>query len=170
MNAQRPSSALILIAQLHSQNRLRSSLKPTFITMQFKAIALALLAIAAPALGVTLSYDEAYDNASASLATVACSDGANGLLTKGFSTFGSLPHFPNIGGAQAVAGWNSAACGSCWQLAYNGKSINVLAVDHADAGFNVAKGAMDTLTNGQAAALGRIDVAATQVAASACGL
>ena len=137
--------------------------------MQFKALALALLA-AAPAFGVTLSYDETYDKSSGSLSTVACSDGSHGLLTKGFSTFGSLPHFPNIGGAAAIAGWNSASCGTCWQLTYNGKSINVLAVDHADAGFNVAKGAMDTLTNGQAAALGRIDVTATQVAASACGL
>ena len=138
--------------------------------MQFKTVALALLAVAAPALGVTLSYDEAYDNASASLATVACSDGSHGLLTKGFSTFGSLPHFPNIGGAAAIAGWNSASCGTCWQLTYNGKSINVLAVDHADAGFNVAKGAMNSLTNGQAEKLGRIDVTAKQVAASKCGL
>ena len=138
--------------------------------MQLTRIVLALSALVSSALAVTVSYDETYDNKSGRLTTVACSDGENGLLTKGFSTFGSLPHFPNIGGAQAVAGWNSAACGSCWQLTYNGKSINVLAVDHADAGFNVAKGAMDTLTNGQAAALGRIDVAATQVAASACGL
>ena len=139
--------------------------------MQFKALALAILAAAAaPALGVTLSYDETYDNSAGSLSTVACSDGSNGLLTKGFSTFGSLPHFPNVGGAQAVGGWNSASCGTCWQLTWNGKSINVLAIDHADEGFNVAKEAMDTLTGGQAAALGRIDVDATQVDASACGL
>ena len=139
--------------------------------MQFKALALAILAAAAaPVLGVTLSYDETYDNSAGSLSTVACSDGSNGLLTKGFSTFGSLPHFPNVGGAQAVAGWNSASCGSCWKLTYNGKSINVLAIDHAASGFNIAKAAMNTLTNGQAEALGRIDVTATQVSASSCGL
>ena len=45
--------------------------------------ALALLFTTAAAQGVTLSYDTAYDDASTSLATVACSDGANGLLTKG---------------------------------------------------------------------------------------
>ncbi|KAH9918368.1 immunomodulatory protein [Epithele typhae] len=139
--------------------------------MQFKAAALAALALlAAPALGVTLSYDETYDKSSNSLAIVACSDGSHGMLTKGFTTFGSLPHFPNIGGAVAIAGWNDADCGSCWQLTYNGKSINVLAIDHAGAGFNIAKAAMNTLTNGQAVQLGRIDVTAKQVAASVCGL
>ena len=138
--------------------------------MQFKTIALAALALAAPALGVTVSFDEAYDNGSASLATVACSDGPNGLLTKGFSTFNSLPHFPNIGGAAAVGGWNSAQCGSCWQLTFNGRSINVLAVDHTDAGFNIAKAAMNTLTGGHAEEFGRVDATATQVSASACGL
>ncbi|KAI0355066.1 immunomodulatory protein [Trametes cingulata] len=139
--------------------------------MQFKAFALAALAVfVSSALGVTVSYDESYDNGSASLATVSCSDGPNGMLTKGFSTFGSLPHFPNIGGAAAVGGWNSPQCGTCWQLTFNGKSINVLAIDHANEGFNIALEAMNTLTNGQAQQLGRIDATATQVAASQCGL
>lgn len=40
--------------------------------------------------------------------SVACSDGANGLETKGYSTLGSLPNFPYVGGAPAVTGWNSA--------------------------------------------------------------
>lgn len=120
----------------------------------------------------TVSFDNTYDNHSGSLATVACSDGVNGLLTKGFSTFSSLPNFPNIGGASVVAGWNSASCGSCWQLTWapTGRSINVLVVDHADDGFNLSQEAMDQLTNGQAVQLGRIDATAVQVAPSACGL
>ncbi|KAI1788583.1 Cerato-platanin [Ganoderma leucocontextum] len=140
--------------------------------MQFKALALTLVAAVSTtfAATVTVSYDETYDNASALLTTVACSDGTNGLITKGFSSFGSLPQFPNIGGAAAVAGWNAAACGTCWQLTYNGKSINVVAIDHAAAGFNIALAAMNTLTNNQAAALGRVDAEATQVDASVCGL
>ncbi|CDO71857.1 hypothetical protein BN946_scf184940.g4 [Trametes cinnabarina] len=139
--------------------------------MQFKALAVAILALLIPsALGVTVSYDQTYDNSSGSLSTVACSDGSNGLLTKGYSTLGSLPHFPNIGGAAAIAGWNSAQCGTCWKLTYNGKSINVLAIDHAQSGFNIALEAMNTLTGGQAVQLGRIDATATQVAASQCGL
>ena len=140
--------------------------------MQFKALALALFAAASTtfAATVTVSYDETYDNASASLTTVACSDGTNGLITKGFSSFGSLPQFPNIGGAAAVAGWNDAACGTCWKLTYNGKSINVLAVDHAGSSFNIALAAMNTLTNNQGAALGRVNADATQVNKSVCGL
>ena len=154
-----------------------SRYKPTSTTaMQFKAFTLAALALLIPsALGateatMTVSYDETYDSGSTSLANVACSDGTNGLLTKGFSTFSSLPHFPNIGGAAAIAGWNSAQCGTCWQLTYNGRNINVLAVDHAGSGFNIALGAMNTLTNGQAKSLGRINASVKQVAASACGL
>ncbi|CDO74206.1 hypothetical protein BN946_scf185043.g258 [Trametes cinnabarina] len=138
----------------------------------FTALILTFTALVSSACAVTVSYDQTYDNKSGDLHTVACSDGPNGLLTKGFTTFGSLPHFPNIGGAAAVAGWNSPNCGTCWKLTYagTGKSINVLAVDHTDAGFNIALEAMNTLTNNQGVFLGRIDVTATQVAASQCGL
>ena len=135
----------------------------------------------------TVSYDEEYDNSSASLDAVACSDGTNGLLTKGqyfrprnvtsdspattgYTTFGSLPGFPNIGGAFAVAGWNSANCGTCWKLTYNGKSINVLAVDHAGSGFNINLDAMNELTNGQAVSLGHVTADAQQVDGVECGM
>jgi hypothetical protein len=37
---------------------------------------------------VTVSYDMTYDVASTSLNEVACSDGANGLESKGYTTFG----------------------------------------------------------------------------------
>lgn len=84
--------------------------------------------------------------------------------------FGNLPHFPNIGGAAAIAGWNDPNCGTCWQLTYNGTSVNVLAIDHAQSGFNIALGAMNTLTNNNAAFLGRINAQAQQVDSSACGL
>ena len=140
--------------------------------MKFTSLALTLLAAVSTTLAatVTVSYDETYDNADGQLTTVACSDGENGMLHLGYTTFGSLPNFPNIGGAAAIAGWNSDQCGTCWQLTYKGKSINVLAIDHAGSGFNIAEGAMNALTNGQAAFLGRIDATATQVNASACGL
>ena len=55
--------------------------------MKFATLAAALLAIpaafAANSTTVSVSYDEVYDNASGSLSTVACSDGENGMLTKG---------------------------------------------------------------------------------------
>jgi hypothetical protein len=63
----------------------------------------------------------------------------------------------------------SFQCGTCYGVTYNGKTIYVLAVDHTANGFNLAKAAMDELTNGQAAALGRIDAQYAQVATSNCG-
>ncbi|KAI0352772.1 Cerato-platanin [Trametes cingulata] len=136
----------------------------------FTALVLTFTALVSSAFAVTVSYDQTYDNANGDLHTVACSDGPNGMLSKGFSTFGSLPHFPNIGGAAAVGGWGSANCGTCWKLTYQGRSINVLAIDHTDAGFNIALEAMNVLTNNQGEFLGRIDAQATQVPASQCGL
>ena len=130
----------------------------------------ATLAFVAAAAATDVRYDTTYDNADQSLGTVVCSDGANGLLTKGCTTFGSLPTFPNIGAAQAIAGWNSAACGSCWKISYKGKSITVTAVDHAGDGFNLAETALNTLTNGQAVALGEISATAVEVDASECGI
>jgi len=123
----------------------------------------------------TLSWDTVYDNGNTSLDVVACSDGSNGLLTRGFTTFGSLKNFPNIGGVPAITDFNSANCGTCWKVTYTNaqgtqKSINILGIDTGEKGFNVAKAAMNTLTNNQADQLGRVDVDAVQIAASSCGL
>ncbi|TBU41348.1 Cerato-platanin [Dichomitus squalens] len=146
--------------------------------MQFKTFTLSILAAFIPtALGATtsssvsVSYDQTYDNGSNSLATTACSDGSHGLLTKGFTTFDSLPSFPYVGGAGVIPGWNSDQCGTCWELSYNGKSIHVLAIDHADAGtWNIALAALNDLTNGQATEVGRVDAVAALVDSSVCGL
>jgi hypothetical protein len=83
------------------------------------------LFLAASALAVQVSYDPKYDNRNESLDNVACSTGSNGLETKNFTTFGSLPHFPHIGGASAVTGFNSAGCGTCWALTFKNQTINV---------------------------------------------
>lgn len=107
----------------------------------------------------SVTFDQTFDNPEGSLDTVACSSGANGLETLGFKTFGSLPSFPFIGGAPNVTGFNSAECGTCWGLQFDGVTINVLAIDVAST-FNIALEAMNTLTSGQAEALGRVTVAA----------
>jgi len=70
----------------------------------------------------------------------------------------------------AVEGWNSANCGSCWQVTYKGKSINVLAVDHAADGFNLSQKAMDALTNGQAVDLGHVQATVKSLSPHVCGL
>jgi hypothetical protein len=118
----------------------------------------------------TLSYDTAYDDGELSLSSVACSDGPNGLETKGYTTLGSLPPFPNVGGVYTVTGWDSAACGTCYNVVYGNNNVSILAVDRSTAGFTISEAAMNKLTGGLAVELGRVDVTATQVDASACGL
>ncbi|KAL3439390.1 Cerato-platanin-domain-containing protein [Aspergillus tetrazonus] len=123
----------------------------------------------------TLSYDTKYDVADTSLTTVACSDGDYGLITEGYTTFGSLPTFARIGGAPTIPGWNSPNCGSCYQITYTSatgqtNSIIMTAIDTAPGGFNVGQQAMDLLTGDRAAELGRIDITWTQVGREQCGL
>ena len=120
---------------------------------------------------VSVSYDSIYDNASGSTSTIACSDGANGLITKyGYSTFGAIPSFPRIGGSSTIPSWNAATCGQCYAISYKGKTINVLAIDTAPSGFNMAHAAMDKLTGGQATQLGRVTANIKKVGVSKCGL
>lgn len=118
-----------------------------------------------------VSYDIGYDDAGRSLTNVACSDGNNGVMWKyNWKVQGDVKNFPYIGGAEAVGGWNSPSCGSCWRATYNGKSIHVLAIDHAGSGLNIGLAAMNDLTNNHAAELGRVDATVEQVALSNCGL
>ncbi|KAG5349491.1 hypothetical protein C0989_003473 [Termitomyces sp. Mn162] len=144
--------------------------------MKFTALLVPFVLMSSSTFAITVSYDPKYGDASRSLTDLACSDGANGLMTAGFTTLGSLPGFPSVGGTDNVAGWNSPQCGTCWKLTYtDGKgvtrSINVLAVDHADAGWNIATQAMDMLTDGLAVQIGRINNATEQqVDKSQCGL
>ena len=138
--------------------------------MKLSTILTSLLAIPT-ALAAVVYYDTVYDQADEALTSVACSNGDNGLITKyHWTDLGDVPNFPNVGAAFAVEGWNSKNCGTCWQLTFNGTSINVAAIDHAGAGtFNIALSAMNKLTNNQAEFLGRVNAQAQQVPATACG-
>lgn len=138
--------------------------------MKFFTLSAILSLCAITVLGDQVTFDPVYDNANQSLATVECSTGSNGLLTKNFTTFSSLPTFPFIGGAQAIAGFNSPNCGSCWSLSFNGTNITITAIDTAGSGFNIGETAMNNLTDGQAVQLGVVQATATQLNASACGL
>ncbi|KAJ5081847.1 Cerato-platanin [Penicillium alfredii] len=123
---------------------------------------------------VSVSYDTNYDIKGASIDTVACADGENGLKGRGYSTLGSLPKFPLIGGALTIPGTNSPNCGKCYQLHYASgtvdKTINVLAVDTAPGGFNIGLEAMNQLTDGSAEQLGRVDATYVEVEESLCGM
>ncbi|OAL48325.1 Cerato-platanin [Pyrenochaeta sp. DS3sAY3a] len=140
--------------------------------MKFSAaISTVTLGFASLASAISVSYDQGYDDPNRSLTVVSCSDGVNGLITKyGWQTQGQVARFPHIGGYQGVESWNSPQCGTCYGVTYNGKTIYVLAVDHTANGFNLAKAAMDELTNGQAEMLGRVEAVYSQVPVSNCGL
>lgn len=118
-----------------------------------------------------MSYDLGFEDADRSLEAVTCSNGANGIIDRwGWETQGEIPDFPNIGGAYVVTGWNSSGCGTCWKLEFDGNSVNILAIDLATDGFNIGLTAMNTLTDGKAEELGRIDATATQVDLAECGI
>ncbi|KAJ6781332.1 hypothetical protein PWT90_03452 [Aphanocladium album] len=137
--------------------------------LSFGMVSLATLA--STVLGATVSYDTGFDDGNRALLRVACSDGDNGLITRyKWQTQAEIPRFPYIGGASAVAGWNSPNCGTCWKLEYRNRTINFLAVDHADAGFNIGLHALDELTGGRAVEIGRIEAVASQVDVKQCGL
>ncbi|KAA8650775.1 hypothetical protein EYZ11_007626 [Aspergillus tanneri] len=128
---------------------------------------------AAASTSISVSYDPKYDVGGSSLTTVACSDGVYGLIPRGYSTFGSLPSFPRIGGAPTIPGWNSPNCGKCYSLHYKAgpvdKTIYMTAVDAAPGGFNLGVNAMNELTNGQAVQLGRVQADYAEVDPSLCG-
>jgi hypothetical protein len=116
---------------------------------------------------VEVTFDAMYDNPSGSLNNVACSNGANGLVTE-FPTFDYLPTFPFIGGAPGIV-WNSPNCGGCWKLTNTATGVWIImtAVDSA-ATFNIAQEAFEMLNGGQIGQ-GVLDVVAEQVPHSYCG-
>ncbi|KAI6030945.1 Cerato-platanin [Pisolithus orientalis] len=144
--------------------------------MKFISVIVALAAVALPAFAegsVEVTYNTIYDNPNTPLSITACSNGANGLQTKGYDTLGELPSFPYVGGIPGLT-WNSPDCGSCWQLSYTDASgttrtITVTGVDGAWS-FNLSLEAMNALTGGIAQEKGTVTATATQVSASLCGM
>jgi hypothetical protein len=118
---------------------------------------------------VTVSYDTTYDNPNLDLLTTSCSNGPNGLVTKGYPTAGKIPNFSNVGGAFTVAAWDSPNCGACYKLTYGTTSIYVTAIDHAGQGFNLAEAAMNALTGNMAEQLGRVTATYEDADPSNCG-
>lgn len=146
--------------------------------MKFSISAIAFLvsaALAAPTpaadAGTTIdvAYDNTYDNKDQSTSTLACSDGSNGLITKGYNTLGALPKFPNVGGAPTIAEWNSPNCGACYGITYNEKTVYVIGVDVAVDRFVLSQGALDTLTDGNAVGLGHVTATYAPAPLQSCG-
>lgn len=139
--------------------------------MQFTTIIFSILSAAATAFAAsgTAAYDTTYDTASLSTLSIACSDGINGLNTKGYPSLGSLPRFPRVGASAEVGGWNSPNCGKCYTITWGTRSINVIAVDHANEGWVLSRAALDELTGGLAVMIGRFPVTWVPAAQSSCG-
>ncbi|QKX55486.1 uncharacterized protein TRUGW13939_02579 [Talaromyces rugulosus] len=147
--------------------------------MKFAISAIACLvsvALAAPTpapadTGITIdvAYDNTYDNKDQSTSTLACSDGENGLIKKGYNTLGALPKFPNVGGAPTIPGWNSPNCGACYGITYNGETVYIIGVDVAVDRFVLSQGALDALTGGQAVSLGHVTATYAPAPAQSCG-
>jgi len=124
----------------------------------------------------TVRYDEFYDNNLASLNSVACSNGQYGLIPYGYNTFGDIPTYPILGGAPQIQGWNSPNCGTCWSLTYTGphgapSSVTFTAINSGDqGGFVMSFAGFDLLTNGNALRFGEVEVTASPLPESACGI
>jgi hypothetical protein len=149
--------------------------------MQFTLTSIFAAAVAFSAIGAhagdvgTASWDTTYDNTAQSTLTLACSDGVNGLYTKGYHTLGSIPRFPFVGAAPTIPGWNSPNCGKCYKVYSKAggvaRTIFVTGVDssRSSGNFVLSKAALNALTNNQAEALGRVAVSWAEAAKSNCG-
>ncbi|KAL7892988.1 eliciting plant response-like protein [Trichoderma sp. SZMC 28014] len=117
---------------------------------------------------VSVTFNTLYDDPSRSLSEVACWKEGTGFK-------------PNLDwqiqkdalgfiGIDAIHGPSQAQCFSCWKLEYGDKQVSMFAIDGANAGFVLSLNAMQFLTSGQARELVRVDMEATQVDVSNCGL
>lgn len=112
---------------------------------------------------VSVSWDNNYDVASSSTNIVAC--GAS--LSSKYPTLGAFPSFPNLGGALTIPDGTSSNCGKCYQLSYSSGtiqgSVTITAIDTSTSGFNIGLTAMNTLTDGNAERLGRVEATYVEV-------
>ncbi|KFY91516.1 hypothetical protein V500_04639 [Pseudogymnoascus sp. VKM F-4518 (FW-2643)] len=122
------------------------------------------------AITVSLTYNAIYDKDSRPLSEVACWNKETGSIPDYFEwkTQGNIP--PRVLAMDTITNPTSTGCLSCWQLEYDGRARPFLCIDGADSGFVVSLEGMNSLTNGKAVKLNRIDVNATKVDLGNCGL
>ena len=140
--------------------------------MKLISFIISLTALFASASSAIVKYDPVYDNPNTPMTVVACSGGENGMIAKGYNTFGELPTFSNIGAAFAVEGYNSPLCGSCWNLT-DSKTFTtafIIAIDRAVEGFVISEEALTALGGPHAVDDGEIYTSARLVEGSYCGL
>lgn len=147
--------------------------------MKFTIAAATILSILSPLASAatgSAAWDTVYDSASTSTLSLACSDGVYGLYSK-YPTLGSVPKFPMVGAAPTIPGWNSPNCGKCFSISATvggtARTIYIIGVDtsRSTTDFVLSQSALNTLTGGNAVALGRVPVTWSQLASGKnCGL
>ena len=96
------------------------------------------------------TYSDYYDNPTNLVKNLACAGGPNGLL-QNYTTFGELPHFPNIVAVPGLRA-NSTDCFQCWLLknrATHESAIFVLSVDTSREFYTVSEAAFERLNGGE---------------------
>ncbi|KAF2483397.1 SnodProt1 [Neohortaea acidophila] len=116
---------------------------------------------------VAVRYDNTYDNPSNSLTKVACSDGEHGLIY-GFNTLADIPS--EVASISTISGWNSAVCGQCYSLEFEGRKIHFLGIDSKPDGVDLSERAMDRLTSDRATQLGWVMADLQMVESELCGM
>ncbi|KAH6986051.1 SnodProt1 [Ilyonectria sp. MPI-CAGE-AT-0026] len=122
----------------------------------------------APTLAVSVTYNVIYDDAKRPLSKVACWNEEFGLKP-GYNEWQAQGNIPRILAMDTITGPESAACVTCWIIEYEDRARPFLAIDGAGSGIVLSLEGMNTLTNGKAEKLGRIDANATQVDMLNCG-
>lgn len=130
--------------------------------MKFFASLVLIAVSSVSAITVSLTFDGAYSVADQPLTAFSC------VGLDGATRVNQLPGFPNVTATVFVERNLSPNCGTCWQLTFEDRSINLLAIDHAPQGFVASPFTVSFLTNNEGITNGRVDVDAIQVDPSLC--
>ena len=133
--------------------------------MKLISTAIPLAALFSAASAVNVRYGKLYTHWYESPSEVDCFRRIGSPL-HGLTYFHDVKTWPFIGGSDTV-NLIGVGCGSCWQISYEGKTVNITAVDSTKDGFKISGKAMDALTNDKKAIL---DATATKIDKSYCGL
>jgi hypothetical protein len=142
--------------------------------MKLATVMLSSVFLASQAVATDLRYDSNFDYVkNLPLTSFACSDGANGLITKtGAQTLGQLKSKlrPNTYvAAGGISGWNSPNCGQCWKgRAPNGASLQFVLIDKATPSVVMGEEAFKILSPSKTLQEGHITIYVTQLPRASC--